>query len=46
MDVALVCIDEMVGAFCWRDEALDGDSARVHGVHVPDEPVAFVGREE
>ena len=46
VDVALVCVDEMVGAFRRRDDSLDGDFARVHGVHVPDEPVALVGREE
>ena len=46
VDVALVCVDEMVGACRRRNEPLDGDLARVHGVHMPDEPVALVGREE
>ena len=46
VDVALVRVDEMVGAFRRRDDSLDGDFARVHGVHMPDEPVALVGGEE
>ena len=46
VDVALVRVDEMAGAFRRRDDSLDRDFARVHGVHVPDELVALVGGEE
>ena len=46
VDVALIRVDKMVGAFRRRDDSLDGDFARVHGVHMPDEPVALVGGEE
>ena len=46
VDVALVGVDEMVGACRRRDDSPDGNFARVHGVHMADEPVALGGREE
>ena len=46
VDMTLVGIDEVVGIFLWRDESHDRDFARVYGVHMPDESVAFVGSEE
>ena len=46
VDVTLVCIDEVVGAVRRWDDSHNGDFACVYGVHMPDEPVAFFGREE
>ena len=46
VDMTLVGIDEVVGIFLWRDESRDRDFARVYGVHMLDESVAFIGREE
>jgi hypothetical protein len=45
VNMALVGVDEMNGAFRRWDESLDGDSTRVHAIHMPDEPIALVGRE-
>ena len=46
VDMALVCIDEVVGIFLRRFDPHDGDFACVYGVHMPDESVALFGREE
>jgi hypothetical protein len=42
VDVTLIGVDEVVGARRRRDESLDGYSARMDFVHMPDQPVALL----